>query len=78
MLLSTPFTLPNGTKLPNRLLKSAMSEALGTVDNRVTPALVTLYDRWARGGTGGPGHAGRPVPGLSRRGTGLVRSRHGR
>jgi len=52
MLLSSPFTLPSGTVLPNRLLKSAMSEALGTVDNRVTPALVTLYDRWARGGTG--------------------------
>ncbi|MBC7171193.1 MAG: NADH:flavin oxidoreductase/NADH oxidase family protein, partial [Polyangiaceae bacterium] len=28
------------------------SEALGTIDNRPTEALVRLYDRWARGGTG--------------------------
>jgi len=51
-VLERTLTLPSGTTLPNRLLKSAMSEALGTVDNRVTPALVTLYERWARGGTG--------------------------
>lgn len=29
-----------------------MSEALGTLDNRVTPALATLYRRWAMGQTG--------------------------
>ncbi|PTQ90777.1 NADH:flavin oxidoreductase/NADH oxidase family protein [Agitococcus lubricus] len=36
----------------NRLVKSALSEALGTTDNRVTQGLVTLYRRWAEGGMG--------------------------
>ncbi len=51
-LLAQPLTLPNGSVLPNRLAKSALSETLGTMDNRVTPALVRLYERWAKGGTG--------------------------
>ena len=33
--LAQPLRLPCGHQLPNRLGKSAMSEALGTVDNRV-------------------------------------------
>jgi len=44
--------LPCGALLPNRLMKSAMSEGLGTVDNRPTQALATLYGRWAAGGIG--------------------------
>ena len=51
-VLAQPFTLPNGTVVKNRIAKSAMSEALGTTDNRMTEGLVRLYDRWARGGTG--------------------------
>lgn len=51
-ILAQSFTLPNGTQLKNRLVKSAMSEALGTVDNRVTPQLVRLYRRWSKGGVG--------------------------
>jgi 2,4-dienoyl-CoA reductase-like NADH-dependent reductase (Old Yellow Enzyme family) len=51
-VLAQPFTLPNGSIVKNRLAKSAMSEALGTSDNRVTPGLVRLYERWAEGGTG--------------------------
>jgi len=51
-LLAQTLTLPNGSTLPNRLAKSALSETLGTMDNRVTPALVRLYERWAKGGTG--------------------------
>lgn len=51
-LFAQPFTLSNGTVVKNRLAKSAMSEALGTTDNRVTPALVRLYGRWADGGIG--------------------------
>jgi 2,4-dienoyl-CoA reductase-like NADH-dependent reductase (Old Yellow Enzyme family) len=47
-----PLVLPSGAILPNRLLKSAMSEALATPDNRVTPALARLYRRWADGGIG--------------------------
>lgn len=44
--------LPCGAVLPNRLMKSAMSESLGTLEGRVTRELVTLYERWARGGLG--------------------------
>ncbi len=50
--LNSPFTLPNGCTLPNRIAKSAMSEALGTMDNRATQELVRLYQRWGEGGTG--------------------------
>lgn len=51
-LLNQPLTLPNGTVLRNRLAKAAMSETLGTYDNRPTPALVPLYQRWAASGLG--------------------------
>ncbi len=51
-VLAQSFTLPNGTVIKNRLAKSAMSESLGTYDNRVTPGLVHLYERWAEGGIG--------------------------
>ncbi|MDP2229130.1 MAG: NADH:flavin oxidoreductase/NADH oxidase family protein [Moraxellaceae bacterium] len=51
-VLAQSFTLPNGTVLKNRLAKSAMSEALGTTDNRMTAALPRLYERWAEGGIG--------------------------
>lgn len=50
--LNDSFTLPNGSTLPNRIAKSAMSEALGTMDNRATDELVRLYQRWGAGGTG--------------------------
>ena len=51
-LLAQPLTLPNGTVLRNRLAKAAMSETLGTYDNRPTPALVALYQRWVASGLG--------------------------
>ena len=51
-LLNQPLTLPNGSVLPNRLAKSAMSEALGTYDNHVTDGLAKLYRRWAASGIG--------------------------
>jgi 2,4-dienoyl-CoA reductase-like NADH-dependent reductase (Old Yellow Enzyme family) len=50
--LSAPLTLPNGQIVPNRIVKSAMSESLGTDDGGVSPALPRLYERWARGGVG--------------------------
>lgn len=50
--INTPFTLSNGQVIKNRLLKSAMSEALGTVDNHPTDQLATLYRRWSQGGCG--------------------------
>ena len=50
--LNQPLTLPNGSVIRNRLAKSAMSEAIATTDNHVTPNLARLYRRWAQGGTG--------------------------
>ncbi len=51
-VLAQSFTLPNGAVVKNRLVKSAMSESLGTYDNRPTPELARLYERWAEGGAG--------------------------
>ncbi len=51
-ILGQSLTLANGVVIKNRIAKSAMSEALGTTDNRVTTQLPTLYDAWARGGAG--------------------------
>lgn len=50
--LSSPLTLPNGQVLPNRIMKSALSEALGTSDNAPDIRLTRLYGRWAEGGYG--------------------------
>lgn len=51
-LIAKPLQLARGPALPNRIAKSALSEALGAVDNRVTPELVRLYRRWGAGGAG--------------------------
>jgi len=50
--LSTPFALKNGTTIKNRLVKSAMSEQLGTKEHDPVPGLADLYRRWAQGGLG--------------------------
>ena len=50
--LNTSLRLPNGSTIKNRIAKSAMSEALGSMDNRVTDELIELYRRWGAGGTG--------------------------
>lgn len=50
--LNQPFALKNGNVIKNRIMKSAMSEGLGTYDNRMTEQLIRLYDRWAQGGAG--------------------------
>lgn len=50
--LRDPLILPCGATLPNRLVKAAMSEGLGTRDNRVTSGLVQVYKRWGAGGIG--------------------------
>lgn len=52
VVINAPLTLLNGKTLKNRIAKSAMSEALGTMDNRVTDDLVELYRRWGESGTG--------------------------
>lgn len=51
-VLSQSFVLSNGVVIRNRLAKAAMSEALGSIDNHVTPYLSNLYGRWAEGGIG--------------------------
>ena len=50
--ISKPFTLTNGQVIKNRLFKSAMSEQLGDKQHNPTSGLVTLYQRWAKGGIG--------------------------
>lgn len=50
--LADPLDLPSGVRLPNRIVKAAMSEALGDADNSPDNRIVTLYRRWARGGYG--------------------------
>lgn len=50
--LGESFSLPNGQRIKNRLLKSAMSETLAGADSRVPESMVRLYGRWARGGIG--------------------------
>ncbi|ADG99400.1 NADH:flavin oxidoreductase/NADH oxidase [Segniliparus rotundus DSM 44985] len=50
--LAQPLTLPCGQVLPNRLMKSALSETLGDRDGAPTPALLSLYERWGGGGYG--------------------------
>ena len=50
--LAQPLTLPCGQVLPNRILKSAMSEIMGTPSHAPSAALPTLYRRWAEGGLG--------------------------
>lgn len=49
-ILFTPLDLPNGVRLKNRMIKSAMSDSLGDGCGNPTPAQMRLYDRWAQGG----------------------------
>ena len=50
--LAQTLRLAGGVTIKNRIAKSAMSEALGTTDNRPTARLETLYGAWADGGVG--------------------------
>ena len=50
--LAQPFALPNGATIKNRMLKSAMSETLGSPGRAPTPELAHLYEAWADGGIG--------------------------
>ncbi len=50
--LGTPFTLPCGVTLPNRIAKAGMSEQLGDRHGSPTADLEQLYAAWARGGAG--------------------------
>ncbi len=50
--LAESLTLPCGVTLPNRILKSAMTEGLADDRDRATERHVRLYRRWAEGGAG--------------------------
>ena len=50
--LASPISLPNGSILPNRLCKSAMTEGLADKFDLPTPELIQLYKTWSQGGTG--------------------------
>lgn len=50
--LNSPFTLPCGMTLSNRIAKAGMSEQLGDRHGSPTPELQQLYAAWARGGAG--------------------------
>jgi 2,4-dienoyl-CoA reductase-like NADH-dependent reductase (Old Yellow Enzyme family) len=50
--LHEPLTLPNGQVLPNRIMKSALSEVLATKQNAPDERLERLYSTWSQGGYG--------------------------
>lgn len=51
-MIESNIKLPCGITLKNRIAKSAMSEAMGTADNKVNSKFSTLYGKWANGGAG--------------------------
>lgn len=51
-MINSSLTLPNGVTLKNRIVKSAMSEALADASNNPTPDLIALFERWSAGGAG--------------------------
>lgn len=52
LTINDPLALPCGVVLPNRLVKSALSEGLADPQNRATEELAALYRAWSAGGTG--------------------------
>ena len=48
----SPFALPCGALLPNRLAKAAMEENMADAGQVPGLAIMRLYERWAEGGTG--------------------------
>ena len=50
--IASPFTLPSGAVLKNRITKSAMSENCGTYSNAPTKTLINAYAVWAKGNPG--------------------------
>ena len=50
MNIGQHLTLPNGVTLKNRIVKSAMSEALADEYNNPTQAQIDLFAQWSKGG----------------------------
>ena len=51
-MIDSSLTLPSGATLKNRIVKSAMSEALADENNDPTDGLIALFRRWSEGGAG--------------------------
>jgi len=51
-ILQQAFTLPCGVEVPNRIVKSAMSENNADKDKGPSKSILQLYERWGRGGAG--------------------------
>lgn len=51
-MLNTRLQLPNGKIIDNRIVKSAMSEALADPLNNPSDALINLYKKWGKSGAG--------------------------
>lgn len=52
MSLFTPLTLPNGTRIPNRMAKAAIEENMCDSNHAPSEGLLQLYKAWADGGSG--------------------------
>jgi len=50
--IASSFTLPNGSILKNRIVKSAMSENFGTRHHAPSKGLINAYKVWAKGNPG--------------------------
>ena len=50
-ILNSPLALPCGTRIPKRIVKSALSEGLADSHNEATHKHVSLYRTWAKGGS---------------------------
>ena len=50
--IASSFTLPNGSTLKNRIVKSAMSENFGTRHHAPSKGLINAYKVWAKGNPG--------------------------
>ena len=51
-ILNQSFTLPCGVTIPNRIVKSAMSENNADSGGKPSERIITLYETWGKGGTG--------------------------
>ena len=51
-ILNQPFVLPCGVTIPNRIVKSAMSENNADPGGRPSKAIIQLYETWGKGGAG--------------------------
>ena len=50
--LEQELILPNGTRISNRIGKSAMSENASTKNHKPSRLLINAYEKWGQGGAG--------------------------